>query len=83
MINHLDITDRDLRTKIKQKQICFAGNKKLKTYSTLTCTSGKRMKRKNRILFESKHEALENGFRPCGHCMRMDYIKYRKELLSS
>lgn len=76
MIKHLDINDRDLRSKIKQKEICFGGNRKLKIYGTLQCKSGKRMKRENRIFLASESEAIKNGFRPCGHCMKIEYKKW-------
>lgn len=77
MIQHSAISDNDLRSKIKQKEILFGGNKKLKIYGTLQCTSGKRMKRVNRILFASENEAKQNSFRPCGHCMKADYKKWK------
>ena len=76
MINHADINASDLRSKIKQKTICFGGNKKLNIYGTLHCTSGKRMKRANRVFFTSEKEALKNGFRPCGQCMKTAYKKW-------
>ena len=62
--------------KIRQKEICFGGNEKLKIYGTLECKFGKRMKQKNRIFFVSENEALKNGFRPCGHCMKLEYKKW-------
>jgi methylphosphotriester-DNA--protein-cysteine methyltransferase len=73
MIKHLDISDSDLRSKIKQKEICFGGNRKLKIYGTLQCKSGKRMKRENRVFFVSENEAIKMGYRPCGHCMKTKY----------
>jgi methylphosphotriester-DNA--protein-cysteine methyltransferase len=76
MIKHLDINDRDLRSKIKEKEICFGGNRKLKIYGTLQCKSGKRMKRENRVFFVSEKEAIKNDFRPCGHCMKIEYKKW-------
>jgi len=81
MIPHIAITRADLRSKIKQKEICFGGNIKLKIYGTLQCKSGKRMQEKNRIFFASEKEALKNGFRPCGHCMRAEYIKWKDEIV--
>lgn len=75
MTYHTNITDTALRIKIKQKEICYAGNKKLKTYGTLKCSSGKSMKRTNRVFFASEKEALENGYRPCGHCMKTVHFK--------
>ncbi len=75
MIKHLDINDRDLRSKIRSKIIGFGGNNQLKIYGTLRCRSGKRMKRENRVFFSSENEAKKNGFRPCGHCMKTAYKK--------
>jgi len=76
MIKHSDIKDSDLRSKIKHKEISFGGNGKLKIYGTLKCKSGKRMKQDNRVFFASVYEALINGFRPCGHCMKTAYKKW-------
>jgi methylphosphotriester-DNA--protein-cysteine methyltransferase len=76
MIKHIEISDSDLRSKIKQKIICFGGNRKLKIYGTLQCKSGKRMNRKNRVFFASENEAIKNDFRPCGNCMKTEYKKW-------
>jgi methylphosphotriester-DNA--protein-cysteine methyltransferase len=70
MIKHLDLPNNELRRKIKQREIVFGGNMRLKIYGTLHCKSGKRMKRENRVFFSSENEARTQGFRPCGHCMR-------------
>ncbi|WP_103866219.1 MULTISPECIES: Ada metal-binding domain-containing protein [Aquimarina] len=79
MIAHNVILDRDLRIKIKRKEILLGGNKNLKIYGKLGCKSGKRMKRKNRVFFSSEKEALQNNFRPCGHCMNKEYKKWKNE----
>lgn len=76
MIPHLEINDIDLRSKIKQNEICFGGNMTLKIYGTIQCKSGRRMKRENRVFFASENEAVKNGFRPCGHCMKTEYKKW-------
>ena len=76
MIKHIDITDRDLIIKIKQKEICLGGSQKLKIYGTLQCKSGKRIKRENRVFFKSENEAIKAGYRPCGSCMKKDYKKW-------
>ena len=76
MINHNEITCKDLRKKIKQKEICFGGNRQLKIYRTLQCKSGKRLKAVNRTFFISANEAIQKGFRPCGHCMKTAYQKW-------
>ena len=77
MVQHKDISDVQLRTKIKEGLILFGGNKNLKIYGKLDCKSGHRMKRGNRVFFISKNEALKNNFRPCGHCMKSDYKKWK------
>jgi len=77
MIKHLDITNEGLRAKIKSKTILIGGNISLKIYGKLNCSSGKRMKRKNRIFFDSEEEALMNKFRPCGRCMKEEFLKWK------
>ena len=76
MINHTDIATGELESKIRQKEICYGGNKNLKIYGTLQCKSGKRMKKENRAFFVSEKEAIKNGYRPCGHCMKSEYQKW-------
>ncbi|HRJ31538.1 MAG TPA: Ada metal-binding domain-containing protein [Cyclobacteriaceae bacterium] len=54
---------------MRESRARFAGNLRLKIYGTLKCFSGKRMKRTNRVFFESEEEALTLGFRPCKNCL--------------
>jgi hypothetical protein len=61
MIKHNAITGTELRSRIKQKEICFGGNEKLKIYGRLNCRSGKRMKKANRVFFISEKEAIINN----------------------
>jgi len=77
MMMHIDMSDADVRQRIKEHTLRFGGNSKLKIYGTLKCSSGKRMKRNNRVFFISEQEAVEMGYRPCGHCMRSEYQKWR------
>ena len=71
MLTHSEIASHQLRTLIRKGKIRLAGNRKLKIYGRLDCWSGKkRLKRENRVFFASEEEALGEGFRPCGHCMR-------------
>lgn len=77
MIRHTTITDTDLRKQIRRKAIQIGGNLKLKIYGRLDCKSGKRMKRENRVFFNTENEAVRNGFRPCGHCMKAAYIIWK------
>ncbi|WP_332606337.1 Ada metal-binding domain-containing protein [Acinetobacter sp. ESBL14] len=77
MWRHLDLTQTELHQKLKQQQIVFAGNAQLKIYGRLTCASGKRMLKKNRVFFVDEQEAIGQGFRPCGHCMQQAYKKWK------
>lgn len=71
------ISDRELHHSIRHGAITLAGNKQLKIYGTLKCGSGKKMKRSNRVFFASANEAIDLGYRPCGHCMRKQYKDWK------
>jgi methylphosphotriester-DNA--protein-cysteine methyltransferase len=77
MIHHITITDDFLRSTIKNKLILFGGNHKLNIYGKLSCISGKKLKRENRVFFCNEKEALANNFRPCGRCMKEAYKKWK------
>lgn len=66
-----------IRSLIRQKKIRLAGNRRLRIYGSLSCASGKRMKRENRVFFTSEEEALANGYRPCAHCRRLAYQNWK------
>jgi len=76
MIKHSELSSASVKIQIKNKEIRFAGNSHLKIYGTLHCKSGKRMKKDNRIFFKSERAAIEEGFRPCGNCLKEDYRKW-------
>ena len=46
----------------------YAGITTQKIFGRLTCGSGKRAKKENRIFFHTWEDALEAGFRPCKNC---------------
>ncbi len=77
MIQHIRISDARLHMLIKSRLINYGGNKQLRIYGTLHCKSGKWMKRENRVFFYSQEEAIELGYRPCGHCMRREYNAWK------
>lgn len=79
MIKHNETSNAELHNKIKLKEISFGGNSKLEIYGTLQCRSGKRMKKDNRVFFSSEREAIEKGYRPCGHCMKNEYKIWKNE----
>lgn len=77
MIAHSTLGSSELHALIRAGKIRFGGNRRLKIYGTLQCSSGKKMKRENRVFFNSEKAAIANGYRPCGHCMRAAYKKWK------
>ncbi|MBK8290203.1 MAG: metal-binding protein [Flammeovirgaceae bacterium] len=76
MLRHTELGSQELKRYIKTGSIVIAGNKRLKIYGRLSCSSGKRMKKENRVFFNSKGEALRSRFRPCGNCMKTEYQQW-------
>lgn len=81
MIKHININHNDLLHAIRKRKINWGGNQKLRIYGTLKCRSGKRMNRENRVFFFSEEEAAKTGFRPCGHCMKSEYQKWKNGII--
>jgi methylphosphotriester-DNA--protein-cysteine methyltransferase len=77
MYYHLELKRVVLLRKLRSRSIQFAGNLKLKIFGQLSCNSGKRMKKSNRVFFETEKEAVSLGFRPCGHCLRKQYHEWK------
>jgi methylphosphotriester-DNA--protein-cysteine methyltransferase len=83
MIKHTALGDspftrsRMLKQLIEAGDVKFGGNVKLKIYGLLKCPAGKRMKVENRVFFVLEDEALQAGYRPCGRCMREDYLRWK------
>lgn len=73
MIRHEELSGKELTRLIKKGVVRMAGNRRLKIYGQLQCRSGKRMQPINRVFFKSETEAIDNGYRPCGHCMPKAY----------
>jgi hypothetical protein len=86
MIFHREIANnefsgkRKLNLLIRSGKIVLGGNIMLKIYGRLDCDSGKRMKIRNRVFFESEAEAITLGYRPCGHCMRNKYEIWKRKI---
>ncbi len=76
MLAHTAVSGRVLRGLIRRRQVCLAGNARLKIYGSLACSSGQRMKRANRVFFRNAAEAQAAGFRPCGNCLTHDYQRW-------
>jgi methylphosphotriester-DNA--protein-cysteine methyltransferase len=83
MISHTSLGDnafkrsKQLKMLLDKNEIALAGNLRLKIYGTLQCSSGKSMKMQNRVFFSSETEAIEFGYRPCGHCMPVAYKQWK------
>ncbi|WP_419699388.1 Ada metal-binding domain-containing protein [Mucilaginibacter sp. NFX135] len=83
MIRHIELGNvsftrsRRLKQLLDTKQIRLGGNARLKIYGTMSCRSGKRMKSENRVFFVSEAEAVNLGYRPCGHCMVQQYRRWK------
>lgn len=73
MIEHTGISPAWLQSLIRSGKITLAGNQSLKIYGLLSCSSGKRMKKENRVFFKTEREAQQLGYRPCGTCMKNKY----------
>jgi len=78
MLRHTLTDDRTVRSLIRSGDIAWAGNAVLGIYGRLSCKSGRRTKRQNRVFFGSEREARDAGFRPCGNCLRQDYQAWKK-----
>lgn len=77
MIRQSDHSPAAIRADIKSKKILLAGNRQLKIYGKLSCSTGKRMKPSNRVFFRNEAEAIMNGFRPCGNCLSAAYTSWK------
>jgi methylphosphotriester-DNA--protein-cysteine methyltransferase len=77
MFRHRDFTSGELYIMLRKNKVSFGGNMRLKIYGTLQCGSGKIMKKENRVFFNSEKEAVTLGYRPCGKCMRKQYLDWR------
>jgi hypothetical protein len=50
----------------------YAGYKKDKIFGLLSCKSGMRMKKENRVFFHTLEDAVKQGYRPCKNCKPID-----------
>ncbi len=79
MIKHNEISNIELKIKFGNNEICFGGNTSLKIYGKIGCNSGKRMKKNNRIFFNSGQVILSYDYRPCEHCMINEYKEWKSK----
>ncbi|MDR7073453.1 Ada metal-binding domain-containing protein [Fictibacillus barbaricus] len=62
----------------------FGGHRKSKIYGRLDCSSAlsaiaKGGYVKYRVFFANEQDAIEAGYRPCGNCLKEDYMKWKAE----
>lgn len=74
------MNQQEIISLIKSGRIKLAGYKKARIYGTLHCRSGKRMKTENRVFFNSEEEAINSGYRPCGHCLPEKYKLWKAKM---
>lgn len=70
---------RKLAILIRKREITFAGYRRAKIYGLLKCRAGKRMKTENRVFFKDEKEAIQFGYRPCGHCLPEEYERWKEK----
>jgi len=56
----------------------YGGYKVDKIFGTLTCKSGMRMKKENRVFFHSLEDAVKDGYRPCKNCKPIGEADFQK-----
>ena len=79
MLEHAHVNPDQLKDLIRSGKLNFGGNAKLKIYGTFSCSSGKRMKKENRVFFATEQEALSLGYRPCAHCLNKKYQVWKNK----
>jgi alkylated DNA repair dioxygenase AlkB len=82
MWQHSELDAAAVRAMIRKQQVTIGGNNRLKIYGKLSCASGKRVKRENRVFFTNELAAIHAGYRPCGHCMPQAYKKWKERKMN-
>lgn len=62
----------------------LGGNKRLKIYGRLDCSSANRWIAKgyyvkDRVFFLNKEDAIKAGYRPCAICMKEEYKEWKQK----
>lgn len=85
MLHHIKLGNtkgerkRKLSHLIRKGEITLGGYSKAKIYGLLNCKSGKRIKEENRVFFKDEKEAIQNGYRPCAHCLPEKYKLWKSQ----
>jgi methylphosphotriester-DNA--protein-cysteine methyltransferase len=56
----------------------YRGYKIGKIFGTPDCKSGMRMKKENRVFFQTLEDAVKEGYRPCKNCKPIDEEDFKK-----
>ena len=89
MIKHIDLGQdaeerrRSMSVLIRRGEITLGGYQRGKIYCLLQCASGKKMKVENRVFFANETEAINNKYRPCGHCLPRQYKIWKASEVNS
>ncbi|PTX09526.1 Ada metal-binding domain-containing protein [Sphingobacterium faecium] len=68
---------------VKRGMIKFSGDSRSNIYGLINCASGRRTRIKNRVFFKDEKEALDEGYRPCSHCLNEKYRKWKEATLGN
>ncbi len=76
------LLDAEGKTYISDTPGLLGGNKKLKIYGRLDCSSANKWIQKgyyvqNRVFFADEKVAIEAGYRPCAVCMPDEYEEWK------
>jgi hypothetical protein len=77
MYEHSKLDRDEVRRLIAAGEIRLGGHKGYRIYGRLDCKGGKRMHVVNRVFFLDESEAISQGYRPCGNCMREAYQQWK------
>ena len=83
MILHTEnLTVRNIAELKISGEVSMGGHRKYKIYGHLNCPNAAKWVAKGyyvkqRVLFTNESEAIENGYRPCGCCMKKEYQQWK------
>jgi len=63
------ISKKGIWSIFKNKKMIYTGNLKSRRFHKAACLAGKKIKKKNKIIFQDKWSAFWSGFAPCKKCI--------------
>lgn len=78
------LLDKNGNIYLSETKGTLGGHKKLKIYGKLNCPSAHKhiangQYVQHRVFFANEKTALAAGYRPCGICMRSEYLRWKNE----